>query len=147
MSFLSDCLNEGLGDIVAIEGDCREGEADFQEMMAYYQSIGSPAKYGSAVAALKAGFDQHDTSFSRKWVPFSPECNVVKQIGVQAKQLMAQMASDQGQPVPSGLEEPTGGLVDKLKETVQPLAFGAGIGTIALVAVGGFVLYQHVKKR
>lgn len=139
-SLLDDCL----GDVIATDGDCKEGTLKVQQMMMVYEKLGRPAKYAALVDTIVTQYHKHADSFSAKYLPFSNECLVVKAIGNQAADLQKMMLADAGAPQ-SGVQAPVG-VEGALTKPLSALGDAASIGVFAAVGVGVYLLY-HVGKR
>jgi hypothetical protein len=126
----------GLGDIISTEGDCVEGEGAVAQLQAFYAQAGSPDKYAAAVATLLKSYNDAESSWSRH-VPFTPVCGEIKAIGVQAKALMAQIASDTGTTAPAGIEAPKSAATDLTEKVVL------GVGVLILVLGGAYILASN----
>lgn len=128
--------SSGMGDLIATEGDCVQGEAAMAQLLAQYAALGSPPKYAAAVAALKTSFDAAEGSWKRH-LPFWPGCGEIKGIGVQADQLAKQMAADTGTAAPAPITD------QKPKGTIDSLVTGAL--WVAGLAAGAFALREAAK--
>lgn len=90
-----------LGDILCSPSEMQAGVNAIGQLITYWQSVGSPTKYAAAVQAIvargKAATDQLSLSTS-----LVGNCQV-KDAGLQAQALMAQIASDTGRAAPTAI--------------------------------------------
>jgi len=131
---IGELIEDGFGDIVSFEGDCKKGELQVAQLKGFYAAAGSPAQFRAAYDTLIKSFDAAESAWNRH-IPFSPVCGAIKAIGVQASKMQAQIATATGMVNTSTVEDPKGEL-DKVKDLVIAGA----------VIVGGVLLYNMVKK-
>lgn len=140
-AMLADCGIDsdatGLGDLIATEGDCKEGEAAIAQLQQFYSDAGSPAQYQAAVDALVKSYNDAEASWSRH-VPFSPVCGEIKAIGTQAKQLIAQISAATSTPAPAAIEAPKGAIekaASNADDLIEKLVIGGGLVVVVLGVV------------
>ena len=127
----SSWMQAGLGDVVCVEGDCKQGEAQVLQMRGMFAQLGKPAAWAAAVATINATYDEINGSFARKWIPFSTACCQIKAIGGQAEKLTAAMAQAAGVAAPASLAVPS---------PSDQLGTGLKWAAVGLVALLGFSL-------
>ena len=118
-----------LGDLVCVEGDCKQGEAQVLQLREMFARVGKPAMYAAAVATIEASYAEINGSFARKWIPFSTACCQIKGIGAQAEKLTQAIAQASGvqAPAPIGVPSPSDQLGGALK--------WAAVGLVGLAAI------------
>lgn len=109
---------EAVGDVICTEGDCTIGEALVKQMYSFYLAsvaslqtddlkLGSfVAKYGTTAKTIAESFDDANSRFSRKVLPFSTWCCTIKDVGGQAQALTKAMASELGRIPPDPIQLP-----------------------------------------
>jgi len=127
-----------LGDVVCIEGDCKEGEARVRELQHFFDQVtaaGKPhaedlaRKYQAAVNTVVASFNEADSSLSRQLLPFSTRCCEIKGIGEQADKVRADIAADAGVASGGNVEAPSS-TTDKVVKGLQAAALIFTVGSL-----------------
>lgn len=128
-------LVDGMGDLFATEGDCREGDMLFGQLETLMDKIKSshPAvwsKYSTAFSTLKASHE--NTKGLKRWVPLHPICGEVKAIGHQAQTMAAQIYKEMGVAPAPEVKTPS-----TSDEIVKLLGWGvaAAVGVMVLPTV------------
>lgn len=122
---------DGLGDIFCTTPMCSAGQASVQQMLDTFQALGSPSQYSGQVAAIKSSFDAVWPG-SLYWLEgFNPACCTVRDIGVQADQLTAQMQPGIPGLGPASQNQSGAGSSDY-----------SGLITLGIVVAAGFALMQ-----
>jgi hypothetical protein len=130
----------GLGDWFCVEGDCDFGRTQVRQLRAVYASAGSPTRFKGAFEAIIQAHDAIEARWFAKRIPFTTLCCDLKNIGVQAQTLAADILEATGS---AGLRKvnPDSGakqLTDAVVGMLKVLSVLAGIG---LVVYGGSKVY------
>jgi len=126
-------LGDVLGDIICVEGDCKQGEAQIATMKAFFASLGQPAEFRSAVASLLSAYDSAEASWTRH-IPFASVCCEIKGLGTQAESLTKRMAASRNIIGPGELKAPKGAIEGAL-ETTQTLTV---VAVLLALGVGAY---------
>ena len=141
----SGAAGEQLGDVLCLEGDCKVGEQLVREMQFTFRQLGGVGKdelddsdlafmrrFGPAVTSVVEQFNAEQSKLARQ-VPFSLVCCSVKDLGVKAQSLTAQMRTfrDVAQPATTPVDSP-------FKPGPAGIDLG-GLATILAVALGGAI--------
>lgn len=136
---LNRYLLGALGDVICVEGDCKQGETQVAQMRSTFAELGQPAMYAAAVATINAAYDAAEDSISRKYLPFSTVCCQIKALGLQAGKLTVEMSKAAGVAAPDQAPLEPKAPLEELGDKLSTGAFiiAGAIGVAILMAASG----------